>query len=443
MMFLLRRLADQGRTIILVTHATSNITACDKVVFLAPGGKLCFFGPPAEALKFFEVNEFADIYSKLEQTPTSSQEWEARYRQSPYYKEYVQDRLASIPPPLHGVAGPGQVQGQGQAAYAYGAADGAGGPGRRPASRVKGPRPSYWRQFVILTRRYAELVRRDRINLLVLVLQAPIIGIILALVAGGNIFEDGRPPGDAQKVLFMLAVAAVWLGTSNAAREITKENPIYLRERLVNLRVFPYVMSKVAVLTVLCLVQSLLLAGIVMVRTGAPPTGALLPAALELIIGVWLTTLAGLGMGLLVSALVSNTDKAASIVPIILVPQIILAGLIFPLTGPGQVLSYVTVTKWSVDSLGTTADLNRQYYQVLSGAPPGIQPALLPGVKDFDPNNYDNNPADKSEYTAGTFQSSRALHLLGRWGILAGMIILFLGLTCYFTKRKDKAWERK
>lgn len=434
MMFLLRRLADQGRTIILVTHATSNITACDKVVFLAPGGKLCFFGPPREALKFFEVSEFADIYSKLEQTPTSSTEWEARYRQSPYFKEYVQDRLASIPPSLN--ANPAATQ------PGYGAVDAAGA-NVRPVSNVKGPKTSNWRQFRILTRRYAELLRRDRVNLLVLILQAPIIGLILALVAGDNIFADGRTPGEAQKVLFMLAIAAVWLGTSNAAREITKENPIYLRERLVNLRVFPYVMSKVAVLTVLCIIQSILLTGIVILRTGAPPAGALVPSFIELIIGVWLTTMAGLAMGLMISALASNTDKATSIVPIILVPQIILAGLIFPLTGPGQALSYVTVSRWSIDSLGTTSDLNRQYYQVIAGAPPGIQPASLPGIKDFDPHNYDNNPGDKSEFSAGSFQSSRALHLLGRWAILVGMIIFFLVLTCFFTKRKDKAWERK
>ncbi len=435
MMFLLRRLADQGRTIILVTHATSNITACDKVVFMAPGGKLCFFGPPREALKFFEVNEFADIYSKLEQTPTSGSEWEGRFRQSPYYKEYVADRLATIPPPLHGNA-QGKTPG-------YGAADSAITPNVRTVSRVKGPKTSNWRQFAILTRRYAELVRRDRINLLVLILQAPIIGIILALVADGNVFANGIPPADAQKVLFMLGVAAVWLGTSNAAREITKENPIYLRERLVNLRVFPYVMSKVAVLTLLCIVQSVLLAGIVLLRTGAPPSGALLPSAIELIIGVWLTTMAGLAMGLLVSSLASNTDKATSIVPIILVPQIILAGLIFPLNGPGKVLSYVTVTKWSIDSLGTTADLNRQYYQVISGAPPGVEPSSLPIVKDFDPENYDNNPNDRTDFSPNSFHASRAAHLAVRWLILVGMIVLFLGLTCYFTRRKDRAWERR
>jgi hypothetical protein len=302
---------------------------------------------------------------------------------------------------------------------------------------------SPWRQFGLLTRRYAELTMRDKINLLVLILQAPIIGIILALVAGNGIFADGKSPADAQKVLFMLAIAAVWLGTSNAAREITKETPVYLRERLVNLGVFPYVMSKVAVLTLLCILQSLLLTGIVLLRAGTPPEGAFLPAALELIIGVWLTTMGGLAMGLMVSALATNTDKAISIVPILLVPQIILAGLIFPLSGPSQVLSYVTVAKWSIDSLGTSSNLNRLYYQNVVGAPPGINPASVPNVGNFDPNNYDDNPSDKKEYTSQAVKSSLQTHLLGRWGILVGMIVIFLGMTCYFQKRKDKAWQQK
>jgi ABC-type multidrug transport system ATPase subunit/pSer/pThr/pTyr-binding forkhead associated (FHA) protein len=434
MMFLLRRLADQGRTIILVTHATSNITACDKVVFLAPGGKLCFFGPPAEALDFFEVKEFADIYSKLEQTPTSGDEWEAKFRQSPYYQKYITEPLGNVPPPR-----------QTQNAPATGKA-------------VRAPKVSGWRQFTILARRYANLLRRDRINLLVLILQAPIIGGVLALVAKDKIFEPGaRPFGDAQQVLFMLSIAAVWLGTSNAAREITKETPIYLRERLVNLQVFPYMMSKVAILTLLCLLQSLLLIGIVLLRTGVPTQGAMLPAVLELFIGVWLATMGGLAMGLLVSSLASNTDKAISIVPIILIPQIILAGVIFELSGPSKVLSYATITKWSLDSLGTSADLDELYYNTVVVTPPPPPPApgpdgaapppipAAPGkpdcntqVKRFDVNDYAGNPCGATRAERGL-----ASHLLGRWGILLGMIVFFLGLSCFFQKRKDKAWQRK
>jgi len=66
-MYTLRRLADSGRTIILVTHATANINVCDHVAFMSDG-RMVFFGPPAEALKFFGVasGDFADIYTRID-----------------------------------------------------------------------------------------------------------------------------------------------------------------------------------------------------------------------------------------------------------------------------------------------------------------------------------------------------------------------------------------
>ncbi len=416
MMFLLRRLADQGRTIVLVTHATNNITACDKVVFLAPGGKLAFFGPPKEALEFFEVKEFPDIYSKLDQNPASADEWEGRFAQSPYFKQYIAQPQTQLPPPAHPPMYYNNV----------------------PVAPPRAPAMSDWRQFFILTRRYAELLTRDRVNLMVLILQAPVIAIILGIVAGPNVFEPGHKFTTAQQVLFMLGISGVWLGTNNAAREITKENPIYLRERLVNLRVFPYIMSKVVVLSILGLVQSFLLVGIILVTSGAPPTGALFPAAFELIVGVWLTAMAGIGIGLLVSAIASNTDKAVSIVPIILIPQIILSGMIFALPGATKDLSFLTVSKWSLDSLGTSAGIDQLFFNERNPPVPG-NPACAPEDSIFDPRDYADNPCEVSD--TGEF-GQRGFHLLVRWTILGLMIVAEVAGTCYLQKRKDKAWER-
>src|SRR5207253_8145495 len=100
MMFLLRRLADKGHTIVLVTHATNNINACDYVCFLAQGGRLAYFGPPGDAKKYFDKTDFAEIYSALEpteQNPTVPAEAEARFKASPYYRQYVQEPLAQGP----------------------------------------------------------------------------------------------------------------------------------------------------------------------------------------------------------------------------------------------------------------------------------------------------------------------------------------------------------
>lgn len=436
LMFLMRRLADQGRTVILVTHATTNINVCDKVVFLGRGGKLCFFGSPQNALEFFEVREFPDIYTKLEETPTSADEWEARFRQSPYFQQNIVQPQTNVPAPAHPAPVAYNPYGGGYGAPGYGASP----PGQPP---LRSPTTSAINQFMILTRRYTELVVRDRINLLFLILQAPIIGIILGLVAGRGVFEFGpdHSPALAQQVSFMLAMSGVWLGTINAAREITKENAIYMRERLVNLGVVPYIASKVFVLATLSLIQSVLLIVIVAILSGVPSRGAFLPSFLELIFSLWLTTLAGIGMGLLVSALASNTDKAVSIIPIILIPQIILSGAIFNLSGPTKAFSYITITKWSLDSLGTTADLNRIFLANLSQEQlVGFVSRNCPYSGVFDGHDYADDACTINE--DGTV-GQRAVHLFVRWIIMILMTALFLYLTFFVQKRKDNVSLRR
>ena len=90
MMFLLRRLADKGHTIVLVTHATNNINACDYICFLAQGGRLAYFGPPNEAKAYFGKTDFAEIYSALEPTeanPGIPEEAEKRFAASPEFQD--------------------------------------------------------------------------------------------------------------------------------------------------------------------------------------------------------------------------------------------------------------------------------------------------------------------------------------------------------------------
>src|SRR5207245_5987243 len=88
MMFLLRKLADKGHTIILVTHATNNISTCDYVCFLAQEGRLAYFGPPEEAKAFFGKDNFAEIYSSVEPSEGNSnvpEEVEERFKSSKNY----------------------------------------------------------------------------------------------------------------------------------------------------------------------------------------------------------------------------------------------------------------------------------------------------------------------------------------------------------------------
>jgi ABC-type multidrug transport system ATPase subunit len=426
MMYTLRRLADSGRTVVLVTHATANISQCDHVAFMSDG-RLVYFGPPAEALQFFGVSsgDFADIYTKLEgiaaaqdadrwtvvqrdlqpeysawlaahpprvpegklTPPALAELWEMKFRASPQYARYVAGRLALAP------SGPV-----------------AGGSGTSGASSA--PRVSPLRQFGILARRYLDLIVQDRRNLLILLLQAPIIGVLLMLVANADaIVGDKVFASEAKKVLFMLATVAVWFGIINAAREITKESAIFRRERLANLRIGPYVLSKIVILTLLVILQSALLLGLVGLKVAFPAQGVLLPGWLELYVTTLLTSLAGLAMGLAISSAAATPDRAISIVPLALIPQILFAGVIFTL-GDGisvqRLLSWFTISRWAMDAYGTTVNLNEMNFQ----------PGLLRVVK------------DEYTFTAG--------HLLSRWGILLAYMLVCLGITAWQLKRRDR-----
>jgi ABC-type multidrug transport system ATPase subunit/pSer/pThr/pTyr-binding forkhead associated (FHA) protein len=412
LMYTMRRLADSGRTVMLVTHATAAIGQCDLLVFLADG-RMVFCGPPGDAPAFFQVADgaFADIYTKLEgradpadtagwavaqrdllpeytawskahpgaSPPRLAELWETKFRASPAYARFVTARLAEAP------AGPVAAQSP-------------------PAARRARPRNDAVRQGVVLARRYAQLLLADRRNLAILLLQAPLIGALIALVARSDAIVGERAnAAEAKKALVMLAVVAVWFGVINAAREIAKELPVLRRERLAGLRIAPYLLAKVGVLTLLVVAQALVLLGLVALRVQLPAWGVLLPTGVELFVTTTLTAFAGLALGLAISAFARTPDRAISIVPLVLIPQILFAGVIFGL-GDGvtlqRILSWLTFSRWAMDAYGATVDLN---------ALP-LAPGMLP------------LPAPPAEYAA------TAATLLSRWGMLLAYAIACLGL---------------
>ncbi|NJN15766.1 MAG: FHA domain-containing protein [Oscillochloris sp.] len=432
MMYTMRRLADSGRTVVLVTHATANIKECDHVAFMA-AGRLVFFGPPAEALSYFGVADFADIYTKLENPkgpnaplepqsavvqrdlseeytrwraahtqgePTLAELWEQKYRRSEPYRRYVAERLQQAP------AGPVVAA---------------------TPTQIRTTKVSPLRQLAILTRRYIDITRNDGRNLLILLLQAPLIAVLLLLVARSDALTgvqaiDLIQRGEAKKVLFMLATVSVWFGIINAAREITKELPIYRRERLVNLRIVPYLASKVAVLSLLILLQTAVLVGILALKVQFPAdTGLVLPALLEGFVTLGLSAFAGTALGLLISAAADSGDRAISIVPLALIPQILFAGLIFAIEGLAEPLSWLTISRWSMDGLGASMNLNALCNLPNTDDRGGVPPGCTPNFLEIEA-AYSHTPG----------------HLLGRWAILLVYALVCLAITAWLLRRRDR-----
>ena len=430
LMFTLRRLADGGRTVVLVTHATANIKQCDYVAFIGTG-RLVFFGPPDEALAFFEVREFADIYEAIEDDAAL---WEKRFRESAYYAHYVLPRISNAEVEMRNVEHAAHYQ-----------------PSRYPSVTPSlAPRANARRQFSILTQRYFELVVRDKTLLTLLLAVMPAIGLLLAIIARPSVLvgestqriqqilaESGTysVAGEAQVIIMMLVLAASLVGMFAAAFELVRERAIYRRERMVNLRLRTYLSSKLAVLIGFAALQVMALLVVVALRVQIPFNGVLLPGPLELYLTLLLVTIVGILLGLFISAIAANSNSVIYLVLFAVFVQIIFAGVFFELPGLTKTISYFTPARWAVEALGSTIDLPTlndlgqiEVRRTIDAVDPTtgqkVQREVVYG--------------DKLPLTFTVGYEHQASYLLSRWAVLIVFAALLLIATAWAQDRVTK-----
>ncbi len=330
-MLLFRQIAESGRTVIMTTHAMENVKLFDKIVLLMRG-KLVFYGTPQEALEYVGAKSFKELYDKLEEpigqrSQSSSsetqkineqvaEEWKQRFLKTPQYKRNVYE-------PLRKVGGIRQKNiRQGRKLGIFGSI----------------------RQWFYLSQRYWKVLLQDKLNLAILFLQAPIIALLTFLVV------DNNQPRDF--IYFVLALVSIWFGTSVAAREIIRERPVYNRERMFNLGLVPYVFSKLFVLGIIVGIQCLLL---FLPLKMMDFIGLMeMPGIFAGIPQLWtmfLTAFVGIAIGLLISALVKTSEMATSLVPLILIPQILFSGLVDVPEGLNKAVGLMMPAAWSFDNI--------------------------------------------------------------------------------------------
>ncbi|MBN1666839.1 MAG: FHA domain-containing protein [Anaerolineales bacterium] len=348
MMKLMRRLADQGRTVILITHATKNVMLCDKVIFLARGGNMAFFGAPEDALEYFnqyrtdrerreKQMEFDDIYRILnDEARGAPEEWRARYLSS-------QHAYAAM-----GYEAP------------YGQAQPAGSQSAAVERQSTRSRVSPLRQFMILSSRNLKILAQDKVSLALMLALAPMIG-LMDFIWGRDLYDPVQ--GDAGKLItmwFMTALVTVLVGALSSVREIVKEVDIYKRERAVNLKILPYVLSKVWVGLVLALYQAVVLLLFRVLFVNPELSGS--SAYLSLYVTLFLGTLCGYLIGLAISASAPNQNAAMMLIIVVLVPQFLFAGALLPLDliPGGEQISTIMPTRWSFEAFIRIAGLGEQ-----------------------------------------------------------------------------------
>jgi energy-coupling factor transporter ATP-binding protein EcfA2 len=328
----LRDLARQGRTILLTIHQPSrevfqlldNLAVVSRDVADGGPARLVYYGPAyPEAIRFFNPDrELAaepspdGVLRGLAERPTA--EWLDHYRRSPIKARYVDGR--------------------------------AGRMAARDSARAERRRsPSVLRQSLVLLRRAFTLKTRDFWNGAILFAQAPIIAVLLVVVFGGasRVATAGpRAATAAMTVVFLMNIAAMWFGCSNAAREIVAEWAVFSRERVIGLRLPAYLLSKLGLLGSIGLAQCLLLVSIV--RAGCR-IEARWP---HLLFCLFLSTLVGTALGLLISALARSSEVAISLVPLVILPMVVLGGMMQPpheMEQPARTLAQLVPSRWAFE----------------------------------------------------------------------------------------------
>ncbi|MGX1253615.1 ABC-type multidrug transport system ATPase subunit/pSer/pThr/pTyr-binding forkhead associated (FHA) protein [Streptomyces ambofaciens] len=342
-MQLLRGLADDGRTVLVVTHSVAELATCDKLLVMAPGGSVAYFGPPEEALNFFGYDTWADVFSAFENY--REYDWAGRWKGSQHYQMYAADLDAVAPQSV-------QVP---------------------PMQAMRPPKPQGWMsQFVTLVRRYTSVIASDKGFLALMVILPAVLGAVSLLIDADKGLlpnpanpQTGRiiPNGTATTVLLILAVGACFAGAANSVRELIKERVIYERERATGLSRSAYLMSKVFVLGLITVFQGLLVGVIGFATREIPEEGLVLGGLtlVELSLPIMALGFTSMMFGLVISSLVKTAEKTMPLLVMFAIIQVVFTGCLFALNGAVGVnqFSYLMPSRWAVAAAGATLDFNK------------------------------------------------------------------------------------
>ena len=231
-----------------------------------------------------------------------------------------------------------------------------------------------------------------------------------------------------------MGLEAVLVGMYVPSNELIKERTVFLRERMVNLKVLPYLFSKVAVFTMFAVIQTFLYLVVLSLKVDFPEQGVYFSAPVELFITLFLTMVAGMGLGFIVSAVSRSSDMAIYILVIFLFFQFFFAGTVFDLReNPAEFLSYLTTTRWALTALGVTIGMEEQMEAtVLCNVPPDNP--MTP--EDESKTTVCFNYPDAKEDLMLPYDDDR---LLESWGILIAMAVVTLTITGVLVKRLEPA----
>lgn len=324
----LRGLADRGATVVFTTHAIEDLSRCDRVVFLATGGRLAFVGTVAAALAHFGVSSVGDIYRHL-----------------------AEPGLGTVPRPapvpIARASGPGATQDAGR--------------------RLPGPA----RQWLVLTQRTFESLARNRLTLVILLGSPAMVVTMFAILFDAGAFDLADPsPTSILMIVFWITFGAFFFGLTYGLLQIVTEQAILRREHLVGLRISSYLLSKLAVLLPFLVLVNLMM--LVVLRALDRLPAADVSAYLAVGVTLTLDAVAAVTLGLLASAAVSNPAQATLVLPMLCFPAVLFSGAILPvhvMAEVGRWISLFVPVRWAFEAVGR--DFEVRQLLVEGGSPLG------------------------------------------------------------------------
>lgn len=306
----LRQLADRSATVVFTTHSVEDLDLCDRVVFMARGGRVAYVGTVDDALEHFAVSSVPQLYR----------------------------RLAKLDSTTHAAGPP--------------AADPADDAARRDVN--KRPVARGFTQWHVLTRRTLETFVRNPLTLAILLASpALVVGMFAVLFRPGAFDFQDPSPSSMVMIGFWIVFAAFFFGLTYGLLQICTERTIVHRERLVGLRIGAYVASKVTVLVPFLLVAIVAMLGVLRAMDRLPDRS--LSTYASIAVGLLLCAVAALCLGLLTSAAVGNVSQATLALPMLCFPAVLFGGAILPvhlMARAGAVLSVVMPSRWAFEAVG-------------------------------------------------------------------------------------------
>ncbi|WP_162907856.1 ATP-binding cassette domain-containing protein [Allorhizocola rhizosphaerae] len=320
----LRALACDDRTVILTTHNFLHLDLCDRVMFLAPGGRVVYYGPPAGLLAHFEATGYSDAFDEVRRDPDY---WVQQYQPDPL-------------PPMT--------------------------PGSQLDSMEDAPRrPSRLRQLWVLATRMVAVAAADRM-FAVLTVGVPLALALMAHAVPGSagLADPHSADGlnEAAQLLVVFVTGAAFMGITVSVRELVAERPIYEREWAMGLSPSAYLGSKLLVVGVICLLQSAVFVGLGLAGRAGPLDALVLgQPTVEVILAIALTAFASATLGLMASALVSSTEQTMPVLVGTVMAQLVFCGGLFTLVGRQglEQMSYLAPARWGYAAVASIVDFQR------------------------------------------------------------------------------------